>query len=1227
MAADHVERFRHGLRLAVAVALAAGSTLMAPRAQAQDDASRPPDDVPAYRVFLLGNTGAAEAADLAPTLALLQRQLAAAGDRSAVVFLGDQVRGGMPEVGAAGRAEAERQLQPLIEAVRGYAGRVFVLPGDQDAEDGADRAAALERQQAFIERGMEREKVFRPGTGGDGLDDVKLADDLHLLVLDTDLLLRGAAAAGAGEDGDEPLDVYTRLEDLVLRRKGDDLIVVGHHPIHSNGRYGGHRPPYYLLPALGTAYYAAARAGGDEQYAAHPRNRRMREALEGAIGAHEDVVYVSAHDHSLQHFQSERTNRLNDFVVSGSAARSGYVASGHEPSGYDLPLATDEQGFVSLAHYADGSIWLDAWGVGGGGRRLYSQMLRRPEIPLEAPAVATDAAYPSYADSTITLAADPRYEAGFLRRFLLGSNRRDAWTAEVTVPYLDLGIHGGLRPVKRGGSAQTTSIRLEAPDGRQYALRSVRKDTRAALPPEWQNTFVATVGQDLASHLHPYGALAVPPLADAVGVLHASPRLVYVPDDPRLGEYRDELAGTLMLLEERPNGDEWAESEALGASREIVGWADMYRAVTRDNDDRVDARALARARLFDFWMGDWDRHKDQWRWATYDDPDGRGTLYRPIPRDRDAAFNQINFFLSDYVKSFVDYNGASYDDAFHLKALSNTARAQDHRFLNELERSDWLEIADSVQAALTDEAIGAGLRALPASVVEADYDDLLRTGQHRRDELPRIAADFYELHARSVDVVGSDKHERFEVTRLESGDTEVVMYKTSKEGEVRQELYRRVLRRGETREVNLYGLGGNDQFVVQGDARRAIRVNGVGGPGADGFADHSRAGNVRFYDTSAERSGRLPGSNTRVRRSSDPADHLYTMAYPYERVVPVLIPGYTTDDGVQLRGGVTYTRHGFKKEPFSSRHALSGGFSSARWALDAAYSGTYTSVLGDWGLATRATYRGPGTITNFYGLGNDTDRDDGTPKLFESGLGRATAELPLLHQSEMGVTLEVGPTLELAWIDDDRAGSLLGLEQPGLSTPTTELQAFAGARATLGLAYRDDATNPRAGYTWTTSVQGNMGALRAPDSYAAVSSALALYASLPARHQVTLAVRAGGAHTAGTFPFYRANTLGGQTNLRGFRSTRFSGRTSAYTNVDLRVALFSVTWAALPGQVGALGFVDHGRVWTDGESSDTWHRGYGGGLWYDIVDEIVVSFTYGASEDDTYFLTGLGFLF
>ena len=62
----------------------------------------------------------------------------------------------------------------------------------------------------------------------------------------------------------------------------------------------------------------------------------------------------------------------------------------------------------------------------------------------------------------------------------------------------------------------------------------------------------------------------------------------------------------------------------------------MIENLIEDNDNRVDQNFVVRNRLFDMWIGDWDRHDDQWRWAEF--KEDNGSIYRPIPRDRDQAF-------------------------------------------------------------------------------------------------------------------------------------------------------------------------------------------------------------------------------------------------------------------------------------------------------------------------------------------------------------------------------------------------------------------------------------------------------------------------------------------------------------------------------------------------------------------------------------------------------------
>ncbi|MGH7597360.1 MAG: BamA/TamA family outer membrane protein, partial [bacterium] len=138
--------------------------------------------------------------------------------------------------------------------------------------------------------------------------------------------------------------------------------------------------------------------------------------------------------------------------------------------------------------------------------------------------------------ATVTVAAGSEYEAGGLHQFFFGAHYRDLWTTPLQVEVLDFSrFAGGLTPSKRGGGQQTKSLRFLGKDGKQYAFRSINKDPTKVLPPELQETLARSIVQDQISSAHPYAALVVGPLAKALGVLYAEPRLVMLPDDPKLG--------------------------------------------------------------------------------------------------------------------------------------------------------------------------------------------------------------------------------------------------------------------------------------------------------------------------------------------------------------------------------------------------------------------------------------------------------------------------------------------------------------------------------------------------------------------------------------------------------------------------------------------------------------------------------------------------------------------
>src|SRR2546422_7620271 len=96
------------------------------------------------------------------------------------------------------------------------------------------------------------------------------------------------------------------------------------------------------------------------------------------------------------------------------------------------------------------------------------------------------------------------------------------------------------------------------------------------------------------------------------------------------------------MIEERPTEPPDNEVAFAGAV-ELASTKKLLEHLEHSPRHRVDSRAYLAARLMDVFIGDWDRHHDQWRWARFDS--GQVHIWRPIPRDRDQAFARLDGFF------------------------------------------------------------------------------------------------------------------------------------------------------------------------------------------------------------------------------------------------------------------------------------------------------------------------------------------------------------------------------------------------------------------------------------------------------------------------------------------------------------------------------------------------------------------------------------------------------
>ena len=826
----------------------------------------------------------------------------------------------------------------------------------------------------------------------------------------------------------------------------------------------------------------------------------------------------------------------------------------------------------------------------------------------------------------VTVIPGAHYRASGLHRALFGAHYRDLWTTPIRVEVLDLATYaGGLTATRRGGGKQTRTLRLESPDGRKWAFRSVDKDPSPLLPPELRETLVDRIFQDQISASHPAGALVVPPLLEAVGVRSAAPRLFVMPDDPALGEFRQDFAGTLGTLEERPS-ELSDDSPGFDSARKVIDTDELFDRLDTSPSERVDTLMFLKARLMDLFLGDWDRHGGQWRWIKVGE--GKRAPWQPVPYDRDQAFVRYDGLLLGLARTgypqLVNF-GDDYPSTF---GIAWNARFIDRRLLVGLERPVWDSAARDLATRLTDSVIDDAVRRLPPELYAKDGVRLTRALERRRDRLPEAAERFYRLLAGVVDVHATDKGEVATAARTADGVLDLRIRRKDEGDDLRDDFFRRRFSSSETREVRLFLGGGKDTVLVSGaGGGPTLRVIGAetrdGGP-AKFVADDAAGGVTRVYDTAPET--RVAGSHrpSLDRRPYSPLDstsRLPRAPRDWGRLW-LIWPWIDYGSDIGLFGGVSTSlaSFGFRQNPYASRVTLRAGYATGVNALRA-------EALGDFRIRNSTTRllleaRGSGLdVVRFFGFGNETPftATDDFYKVYQQ---QYSLSVGVAHALAPGLTFRIGPTVKYVSTDLDRV-TLVALSRPYGSGNF----GMIGGQVAIDLDLRNAGTASTSGvrllaggslYPSALDVQSTFG-----EAHGEVSTYLT--AKIPARP--TLALRAGGNKVWGSYPFFEAAFVGGSSTVRGLREDRYVGDAAAWGNAELRLDLGRY-YVVLPGRWGLLGVADAGRVWLAGESSDTWHHGFGGGLWFaPLARNNTVSAVVARSEGRTGFYFRGGFMF
>jgi hypothetical protein len=823
-------------------------------------------------VFLVGDAGAAVTGE-SPLLSALQADVerwstALRRDSGvSIAFLGDNVYpvGIRPRDDPGFPADSVR-LWSQLDLVTGPAATkhktigLFVT-GNHDwannaSDVGFDRVLLLNEQlKAAREAG--RRVSLLPAAGDPGPMYRDLRRNVRIAFIDTHWFLRERMAVHREA-------FFDRLKKTIDSAREREVILVAHHPYYSAGPHGAIVPGYHTL---GIAY-VMKKAGALVQDLNSPPYDHLLAGLRRTFDSSRKppLIYAGGHDHSLQVLTGKGDFDPRFVLVSGAGSKVSSVQMGT-----GLAWAGEQPGYMMLVFRKDDGV--DLFVVGGDRAHLhcaatdpeaakcmadgvnafevvYSASLlgpskeprqitvplpdtvapgtpwwteedtvpavvaaEKPSAPLAVAPVAVPTRILLESPDSVTTTPGRSYPAGRIRRALAGDLNRHLWDIPVKLPVLDLGgLGGGLTPEEITGGKQTVGLRFVGRNGLEYRFRPVVKDATAVLPKWLRNPLLLDALDDQMAAQFPYGATIVAELLDAAGIAAPRPIAAVMPNDARLGKYRSMFAGRVGLFSIDAN-ERSSDTPGFGGYTEIVNSDTVYSRMRTEPGSAFEDRYFLKIRLIDMLVGDWDRHSDQWKWGRR--TEGGETRWRPIPVDRDWAFNRTGGALA-LLSRFVMPNYVGFSEALPaVSRLALSASHVDHQVLNRLERADFVSVAGELVAALTDSVIEGAVATLPPPYLEVERERLVAALKARRDGLVAYSEDYYRHVARSLHIYGFRKSKDvIEFDPVSDNRVRIRVRTGGPDGPVR---FERLIDARDTREVQLFIDEGEDQIIGDDD--------------------------------------------------------------------------------------------------------------------------------------------------------------------------------------------------------------------------------------------------------------------------------------------------------------------------------------------------------------------------------------------------------------------------
>lgn len=1153
--------------------------------------------------------------------------------KSTVIYLGDNIYPhGMGLPGTDDEKKGQEILRSQYEPMRAAGAPVYFVPGNHDWDKmGPDGLAKIKQQSAFLAAQNDSLLKLLPSNGCPDPVALDIGDSSVVIFMDSEwwLFPFNKENKDAECNCTSERDILLSLRELFYKNRYKTIFLATHHPFESYGTHGGkfalkdHLFPltavsehlYIPLPVIGSLYPLYRRTFSHPEDLHHPLYKNMIQKVDDVFKDFPNLIHVSGHEHGLQLIEDKENNFFQ--IVSGGGAKENNTIKGKNSL-----YGKATQGYVVADMMENGRVHFSFYEYNQGNitEAFNYDWTAGPFDKFEK------ITFESIPTDSVTTAVHPAYEHNSsFYNFFFGANFRKEWSIPVKLPVLRVSALGdNLQPTKLGGGYQSTSLRLaDSASGKEYTLRTVEKSTELILPLSLRGTFVTDLFDDATSAQHPYSALIVKPVADAVKVPTAHPIIGIVAPDKKLGMYQKLFENKVSLFEER---------EPLGDSKSYVKFAEDLQ---EDNDNSYDAHNFLMARMIDVLFADWDRHADQWRFYNKN-PKGKDKYYIAIPRDRDMVLNVTEGIFPFLAKRlFVTprvygFKGNILPGSRHYFFKSSFLNAHP---ASQLSFEAYREAAALFQKEVTDSVLEASLSHFPPEIYALQHDRLLKDLKERRDGMDEAVESYYKFSNQIVDIHVSDKNEFVLIEDApEENGTAITIRKINKEGALKDTLMHKIFPRKITREVRIY-LGKGDDSVIVNNQSSKVRLRLIGGKGSKNYHVIQSRKTIKVYDRKPEH---YAGNTHKLSRhiSVDSLNTAFTPVNLYNTALPLLTASLNPDDGLSAGAGMRFVRQkGFRKWPYSSAHQFMVSHSFTTEAFNVTYFGEWMKVAGNADIIVDLDAKAPDNTQNFFGRGNETPfyKFDGYQKYHRTRFNLIDFNPAFRWRGNKYGTFSIGPALEYYHFPkDDNEGRFIN--------HTNEIHSYDSAtiqsdKMHVGFVanYTFDNRNNKVLATWgayfNVKIEGYEGVNKYSKSFVKITPELALYKGLNARQTIVFADRIGGGITLGSTTFYQSMFLGGQGNLFGYRQYRFAGQHSLYNNMELRVLFPDFGNYILKGQFGVAAFYDVGRVWQKGENSSKWHNGVGGGIFITPAGLAVFRFNVAYSGEGWYPSVAMGFRF